>query len=55
MSPSSYTVFARKVKGKDWFPLTIRQRFMRQVSKSDYAEADLEEIMSVVLRLAKKS
>lgn len=46
MSPSSFTVFARKVKGSGWSKRHIKRKFLKQVQVSDYAKDDMFEILT---------
>jgi len=52
MSPSSFTVFARKVKGSNWSQRMIRRSFMRQVEKDDYSKSERNQIIKHLYKLA---
>lgn len=55
MSPSSFTVFARKVRGSGWNKRLIRRKLLKQVEKDDYAKADVSEILSWLAQIALSS
>ena len=55
MKPSSYILFARKLKGADWNPIKIHREFRKQVDKSDYAESEVPEMLEHLKFLTKSS
>ena len=52
MTPSSFTVFARKVKGSKWSERMIRRSRMRQVEKEDYVKSERPQILKHLYKLA---
>jgi len=53
MSPSSFTIFARKIKGSGWSKRHIRRKFLKQVEKDDYAKSDLARLLDWCVSLGK--
>lgn len=45
MQPSSFTLFARKIKDRGWTKRMIRRKFLKNVEKDDYNPKDLKQIL----------
>lgn len=54
MAPSSYTVFARKVKGTGWSKRMIRRKFLREVEKDDYNKKEAPRLLENLYALSEK-
>ena len=55
MSPSSFTEFARKIKGSGWTKRHIRRKFLKQVDKGDYAKSEVPQLLTWMATLALKN
>lgn len=55
MAPSSFTVFARKIKGSGMNRIKLNREFNKQVEKDDYDRSEKAEIMAYLETIAKKS
>ncbi len=53
MKPSSYILFARKVKGMGWTERFIARKFRKEVEKDDYAKSDARKIIKHLVSLSK--
>lgn len=52
MEPSSYILFARKVKGSGWSKRMIWRKFDREVDKDDYARKERFQILQHLYKLS---
>jgi hypothetical protein len=53
MVPSSFTIFARNIKGKGWSKRHLRRKFLKQVDKGDYAKSEMYQLIEFLFSLGK--
>ncbi len=54
MEPSSYILFARKVRGSGWSKRMIWRKFDKEVEKDDYKKSERPQILQWLYRLAEE-
>ena len=51
MTPSSYTIFAEKIRGKNLSQSKICKRFLEEVDKGDYRRREGEAIVEFLMEM----